>query len=267
MEWLDFLVLLIPIAVSWLAYRRQSLNGAGAVAAFALSAILYLSGGLRFLFILLAFFVSSTVLTRWKGEAKKPLEDELYEKNGTRDLVQVAANGGAALLAALLYIMVPMEFLAVAVFGAFAACNADTWASEIGILSRKDPISILTFKPIQRGMSGGISSLGLAASLAGAFFIGLLYIPFHPSDTPWSAVLARVAIITAVGFLGSLIDSFLGASLQVSYKNAKSGRLTEKRYTQLTRNLKEKGLNWLNNDMVNFISSTLAMTAGILVTK
>ena len=50
--------------------------------------------------------------------------------------------------------------------GAIAAASADTWATEIGTLSPANPVSIATLRPVQTGMSGGVSILGIAASAA-----------------------------------------------------------------------------------------------------
>lgn len=59
--------------------------------------------------------------------------------------------------------------------GFFACCTADTWASELGILSTSDPFLITTLKRVPKGTNGGVSGLGFMASLAGGLAIGKEY--------------------------------------------------------------------------------------------
>jgi uncharacterized membrane protein len=40
---------------------------------------------------------------------------------------------------------------------------SDTFASEVGILSKTKPVSIITGRPMTPGLSGAISPLGLPA--------------------------------------------------------------------------------------------------------
>ena len=54
-----------------------------------------------------------------------------------------------------------------------ATATSDTWATEFGKLSKSKPISITTFQPIEHGLSGGITMIGLFGSILGASIIGL----------------------------------------------------------------------------------------------
>ena len=54
-----------------------------------------------------------------------------------------------------------------------AAVNADTWATELGVLSRTPPRLITSGKVVERGTSGGVSLAGTLAALGGAAVIGL----------------------------------------------------------------------------------------------
>lgn len=247
------------LAIAAFAYRRGSLNGAAAGGAFVLSAGLYVAGGPLFLLLLMVFFFSSTALTRFKASIKDPIERLVHAKGGPRDLVQVAANGGAALIMVVLLALSGQQAFAVAAAGAFSACNADTWASEIGILSRRPPVSLLTFRPVRRGLSGGVSLLGFLASLAGAALISATYAAYrlatgHPAAMLWQPA----TLVLLAGLAGSVLDSLLGATLQAKYISHETGELTEKPCLNGQANRLHSGLRFVGNDFVNFASSLLA---------
>jgi uncharacterized membrane protein len=145
------------------------------------------------------------------------------------------------------------------VAASFAACNADTWASEIGILSKKAPISLITFKPVSPGLSGGVSPLGLLASLGGSALVALTY-GLYQFAAGNSGVLLwlQIGIITLGGLLGSILDSLLGAAIQAKYISLETGEITEKPTNNNQPNQLVSGFAFVNNDFVNFASSFLA---------
>lgn len=252
------LVTIGTVLVCILSYKKKSLTAFGAVIAFCLTRGLYAFGGVVFLAPLFAFFLSLSFVTKLGALEKDKLEKALYERGGKRDHIQVLANGGAAFIIATIYYLMPGPQLIIAYFTAFAACNADSWASEIGVMSRKPPFSLIDFKPVQRGMSGGVTVLGLFASLCGAAFIAGLYFIFFITAIPLVQLLASCVFITAFGFAGSIIDSLLGATMQPAYINNSTGGLTEIRKINGIQNKKVKGFEIFSNDMVNFASSLIA---------
>lgn len=175
---IDISIIAIIIVSCLLAYRAKALTLLGAVFAFFLTVGLYISGGIPFLAALFGFFISSSFFTKLRTREKEELEKALYEKGGNRDHIQVLANGGAAFIIAAAHYVMPGQQLPVAYFVAIAACNADSWASEIGIMSRSIPFSIINFKPIQRGMSGlGLKKLETSEkylSIIALFWLQLL---------------------------------------------------------------------------------------------
>ena len=65
---------------------------------------------------------------------------EKYSKGNQRDWGQVLANGGLGALLAVGYAIRPQhEWLWLAYAGAMAAVNADTWSTELGVLSQNPP--------------------------------------------------------------------------------------------------------------------------------
>ena len=131
-----------------------------------------------------------------------------------------------------------------------AAATADTWATEIGVLSRRKPLLITSFEEVEPGRSGGITPLGLFATLLGGFFIFLTLYPFLGLSAFSPSIIGAV--------VGSLIDSLLGATIQGSYLCRVCGRLTEKSKHCGKHCLLVSGFEWFNNDVVNLVSTLLA---------
>jgi len=254
------LVLLLAFSV-----RRRSLTRRGAVAALAMGLGLFGLGGFPFLVPLLAFFLSSTAITKFRKARKEAIEKRLHARTGTRDWVQVVANGGPGVLVALLHPWIPEPWVDVAFFTVFAACNSDTWASEIGVFSRTPPVSIVRRVVVEKGLSGGVTVLGTSFAILGAGFIALFYVATNPGD-PRLAV--HAAIVTGCGLLGSLVDSVLGDLVQVKYRSRARGTLTEKPVEDGIANERVTGVAWIDNDVVNFLSpSVAAAVAALLATR
>ncbi|MEX2442835.1 MAG: DUF92 domain-containing protein [Alkalispirochaeta sp.] len=263
----------LNVLVAVVAYLRHSVTATGAVTGAGVGMVIYLSGGGFYWSILMAFFASSSVIGRVTGRRGTRAErrrqaESIHAKGRRRDGVQVLANGGLAAIMAAAHALSgrPIFMLGYAI--TMAAATADTWASEIGVLSSRDPVSILSFRQIPRGTSGGISPLGLIASTGGALFIGLWFAVGYVVVHGWNGaeLLAMVAAITGGGFLGSLLDSVLGATVQAQYWDEAGNAHTERRHTATgVPNRLVKGSHYLTNDAVNALSGALATAALFVV--
>jgi uncharacterized protein (TIGR00297 family) len=249
---------LLAILIAAAARKTRSLSRSGAYAAIILGAVIFGLGGLAWATLLLAFFISSSLLSRLFKRRKRAL-DEKFSKGGERDAAQVFANGGIAGLFTLAHLFFPdavWPWLGCA--AALAAANADTWATELGVLNPGAPILITSGKVVERGTSGGISLVGTLAALSGSALIALFAVLFwqgpNSAETPNLAHgLTWFSLLTLSGLLGSLVDSLLGATLQAVYRCPQCAKETERhpihtcgQPTQLLR-----GLPWLDNDWVN----------------
>src|SRR5580658_10039038 len=199
----------------------RALTRSGAIAAFAVGAITFAAGTLGSALILLAFFITSIALSRAGKKRKRELVD--IGKGGPRDAWQVLANGGVATVCVAIWAYVDHSAATspwfVAFAGAYAAATADTWATEVGTLAAKPPRSILTGKPLATGLSGGVTSAGTAAEIAGAVLIAILTPAALLLALPGTGVtlhaLSRLLLpVFAGGVGGAVIDSLLGATLQ-----------------------------------------------------
>lgn len=280
--WIDLLVgLILAVVIAGAAWRIRTLNAGGALAAAALGTVVFGLGGLGWAILLMGFFLSSSLLSRLFRRRKAKF-DEKFSKGAQRDAAQVAANGAIAGVFTLLHLVSPQAVWPwVGFAGAFAAANADTWATELGVLSRRAPRAITSGKQVEPGTSGGISLLGMAAAGAGALWIALLAVFFWqghvltlPTAAPaWAvrmvgsavqplslaAALTWLVIITLAGVAGSLVDSLLGATVQAMYFCPTCQKETERypRHTCGTSTRFTRGWPWLNNDWVN-ITCTLS---------
>src|SRR5207244_11910581 len=95
----------------------------------------------------------------------------IIAKGAERDAVQVLANGGIFAGAALAMLVHPHARWIALGAGSLAASAADTWATEVGTLARGEPRSILDWRRVPTGTSGGMSAPGTGAAIAGALFI------------------------------------------------------------------------------------------------
>jgi uncharacterized protein (TIGR00297 family) len=297
--------LLISSLIGIVAYKRGSLSRSGVFGAVITGTTIFGFGGFTAGVLLVAFFVSSSLLSKFKQDsAQKQRAAEMFDKGGQRDIWQALANGGAAAGFAIvgwavwMYLGLNDAFgdspdtiqrrsSAIVIFttalsAAFATVNADTWATELGVLSKSKPRLITNLrKSVEPGTSGGISLVGLIAAIAGASFISLITIfmlfagPCLTSSAcnnlPYEALklpLFWFAALIVGGLIGSLFDSFLGATKQAIYYSEQRQKETEKAIEHDgTKNHHLRGWRWLNNDWVNFISSVVGalVAAGLVI--
>lgn len=254
----------LAIIIAYLAYRAHSLNQSGVIAATVVGTVVFGFGGLQWAVLLMTFFLTSSVLSRAFKKRKQNL-NEKFSKGHERDSGQVFGNGGLATAFVLVHALFPESIVGwVGFAAALAAVNADTWATELGVLNPTPPrlITDLT-KRVEKGTSGGISLFGTLASLTGAAVIAL---PASLMTGNWSLL----PIITLAGLFGSLIDSFLGATVQAMYFCPADQKETEKHphHTCGTETIHIRGWKWLDNDWVNFacsVAGVVAALAGLVV--
>ena len=245
--------LLLALIIAFLAYRAHSLNKSGAVAAAFVGTVIFGVGGWQWAVLLLTFFITSSGLSRAFKKRKQGL-DEKYSKGHERDAGQVFGNGGVATLFDLLHGFFPTALWPWLGFAAaLAAVNADTWATELGVLNPSPPRMITKLsKQVEKGTSGGVSIVGTLAALTGYALIAFLAV-LLPSEH-WSLNTEHWLLITISGLLGSLFDSLLGATVQAIYFCPKDQKETERYplHTCGTETIHLRGWEWLNNDWVNF---------------
>eukprot|EP00512_Aurantiochytrium_limacinum_P000597 CAMPEP_0171488698 /NCGR_PEP_ID=MMETSP0958-20121227/2345_1 /TAXON_ID=87120 /ORGANISM="Aurantiochytrium limacinum, Strain ATCCMYA-1381" /LENGTH=297 /DNA_ID=CAMNT_0012021827 /DNA_START=118 /DNA_END=1011 /DNA_ORIENTATION=+ len=268
--------LLFAALVAQRGLKRKSLNESGAAAAVAVAstsmACLPRSG-----LCMLGFYLSSSKLTKM-GAQKKAEMDEEYLEGGQRNAVQVLSCSLLSTLLAMSHFAVfgfwdglwsatPQGSLlhSAVLLGTaahYATCTADTWASEVGVLNKSWPRLVTQpWRVVPPGTNGGVSALGLLASTLGGLFTGLVLYASGPLcgygyesyvfHNDW----ALIPLSGAFGLLGSLVDSLLGATLQVSRYDEEKKCITNKPTGTLIC-----GHDILDNQQVNIVS-VVAVTA------
>lgn len=245
----------VVLVIALSAYAAKGLTAGGALCAFVMgTTILWTSRSAGFLLFML-FFFSCTVIGRISkkirtGEKGK----EIMEKKGSRrDQMQVIANGLMATLASLLWFFTSKPAALVMFGAAVAEATSDTFAGEIGKLSRKPPVSILTMRQVPKGMSGGVTVLGLSAAAVSAFVIALCWYVSFPHVGVYQA-----ALVWLLGFAGAVIDSYLGSGVQALYYDPENDEITEKEERDGRKLELSRGIRWIDNDMVNLMSNTFS---------
>ena len=133
----------------------------------------------------------------------------------------------------------------------YAAVAADTFSSELGILSKSKPrlLTSWNLREVPPGTNGGVTLTGTLAGFGGAFIIALtslILLPFcnaHSSITGqlsgskpgleggtgwgWQEKIYWVTAVTIWGGLGSVLDSALGGLFQASVIDSRTGKVIE----------------------------------------
>jgi uncharacterized protein (TIGR00297 family) len=257
--------LILASSIAVLAYKHGSLSFSGGVGATIVGTLIFAMGGLTWAVLLIAFFVTSSALSHYHARAKEPLAEK-FQKGHRRDLGQVLANGGLGALLALAYAFSPQPIVFAAFVGAMATVNADTWATELGVLSKAAPRLITSGRVVAVGTSGGVTWLGTLVALSGAFLIGVLAWIFASFTDYASHITPTLVFIAAVaGLLGSLFDSLLGATVQAIYYCDFDQKETESAIHRCGHpNRLIRGWRWLDNDWVNFLASIVGCMVAIL---
>lgn len=182
-----------------------------------------------------------SVLAHFATRLGRAQKEQLHiaEKRRGRSASQVAANLGVAALLSNGLVQsfladtnwfgrsngVPMPLIVVAL-AALAEAAADTVSSELGQVLRSAPRMITTLRKAAPGTDGAISFGGTLAGVTAAGIVALIGSYAVRGD------LFTLLIAFAAGVFGLFFDSLLGATLE------------------------RRG--WLNNDMVNFLSTASA---------
>lgn len=253
-----FVVIILAILIAVLTYKKELLSAGGALSVFIMLVTIDYFGKWQMVVLIIWAYLSLSLIDKVFEKQIEKSVDGIHEKSGKRVASQVWINGGAAVLSIILFGVTGRPSFMMGYVIAIGEAYADSLASDVGVMSHKQPIDICTFKPITNGLSGGISLLGSSASFLGVFvYTVILALINKVSGT------AFVALII-ISMLGCVIDSILGSKMQVKYTCSECGTITEKRIHCSKATVKCGGVSWMSNSTVNLISNVLSCVIGIL---
>lgn len=200
---------LFVIALAIGAWRFRVLDAPGSALAALFGILILLATGPGWFLLLAGFTAAGFVVTRIGYERKRGLRANEPDR-GRRGWRNVLSNGLTATLVAGAGLWVADGPLALPFAAAVAVAAADTFASELGTLAERAVLITQPGRVVPPGTNGGVSWPGTSASVLGAVAVALaahLLIPLA-----W----VHVPLVVLAGALGSVIDSFLGATWEAT---------------------------------------------------
>ncbi len=266
-----------------LSYRLHFVDISGLISAFVVGFTVWYTGGPAAFVILLFYFIAAGIATKFKYKAKARL-GIAQEAKGKRSWKNVFGSGTIPMLFSIgVYLSRQLAIqgfvdpsLAFWMFGGYVGAvsttAADTLASELGVFSKSKPRLITNLRrKVPTGTIGGVSLLGEAVALLAGTFIGYILVLFAVFARPLVPIssdaqvfyLMPLAIITA--FAGCNADSLIGATLQNRYVCEICGMITDKEFHCGYETKYVGGFKRLSNFIVNFGSSGMGATFGIVL--
>lgn len=253
-------IVLTPFIIAFVL-QKKALTPWGTVGAIFMDAIVSIAFGNFGFVIMVAFFMGSILIDKFKKRALSRGREDETKKSGTRDLVQVLANGLVPTVCACAFVFSDANpIFAVAFVASFAEAFADTAASGVGAFAKRvfDPFK---WRTCENGLSGGMSVVGTASSVIASATLPAVAILLTNSAFDWRFY--TVAAISA--FVGVLFDSMLGSLLQVKYKCTVCGKITEKTIHCDKPTDKHSGFAFVDNDLVNLSSGFFSAVLAVLI--
>ena len=243
--------ILVATALFTITYFGKHLTLSGAVLV-AIIVMLFASFNLwNMLALLLVTYIVIMLVDKIASKHRDTINCNIISKSGARSAKQILVNGFAALLATALFVTMEYKVFLIVFAVGVGETFADSIASDIGVLAKKAPRDICTWKQIVPGLSGGVSLLGIMASVIASMLFGCLAFAFLRLS------ITETLAILGFSILGSFVDSLFGSRVQVKYQCNACNTLTEKKQHCNTQTKHISGIKWMDNCVVNFSSNLI----------
>ena len=201
-----FLAAAIALVFGYSSFRVGAADLSGLFSGALIGVLLIVFADVRWFLVMLAFFIIGSASTRFQYARKKAMGVE-QERGGARGYKNAFSNGLVGTGAAVIFGLTGDPLWAALFVGSIATATADTVASEIGVTGGR-PYMITTLKQVPEGTNGGVTVKGEAASLLGSLIIAAIALGLQMIPLP------VFFICILAGFLGTNIDSVIGATLE-----------------------------------------------------
>ena len=241
------------------AYNKKALSLCAAVTAFIIMTLILICAGAGAELLLIISYIAVMTVDKLFEKGIKAVTSGINKKTGPRDAVQVLSNGLFGTIAVLMYAAFKYPLFLCAYAIGIGEALADSIASDIGVLSKKPPVDICTFKRIEKGMSGGVSPLGISAC---AVFCCIYAVT---AKLLTGISIYGAAFTGALSFAGCIIDSILGSRIQCRYICRICRKPTEKNIHCGEPSEFAGGIRYIDNCRVNLISNGITVILGIAI--
>ncbi|ADN50158.1 DUF92 domain-containing protein [Vulcanisaeta distributa] len=266
--------LVISLVLTYAALRIRVITRDAIIPSVLVGSMILL-GGPSSILPFIVFLGSSSALTKIGVEKKEELgtAEDVKGRNWKQVLAVGLVPSTLAMLAGVAYFVRDMtmyQLLSTAAVTSIAYSNADTWASELGVLSKSRPRLITKpWTTVDPGVSGGVTLLGELSSFIGSTTIALTYLGIQyilkllgyiSSVNIWFVV-----IVLILGYLGEVLDSIFGALFQPKYRCLKCGVMTDREvHVCGERTVRVMGSYDLENEDVNLLVSAIIAAISII---
>ena len=221
----------VTLAFTVLGRLVRGVSVSGAVAGAVICFVLFVGAGPGAFVALVSVFVLTWISTHL-GYGRKQTLGTAQNREG-RSASQVLANLAISAACAALFAITRNAAFLLATAAALSEAAADTVSSELGQAGSAKARLITSWKVVPAGTNGGISIAGTLGGIAAAVLVTLVCVGVGMFPLKQTAVSVMAAL------LGTIADSYLGATL-------------EKR-------------KLLNNNGVNFLGTLVAAGGALLL--
>ncbi len=248
---------MLALAVGIASYKLKFLSHSGSAGAVILGTIIFSIGGWKYTAPIMTFFVLSSILSKI-SKKMRGVNNSTKDSGDIRNHKQLLANGGIAGVLTLLSVIFNDDLIYFMYVASLCAAAADTWSTETGTMKKRKTYSIIGFREVEQGSSGGVSIAGTFGGVLGSLSVAISAMYFIGD-------MKVFILLILAGLTGSVMDSLLGVKLQRRNLCRSCGKITEKEMHCGEEAIHHSGIKFLDNDGVNFAAGLFAVSVFIII--